>query len=85
LPGAAGPAAQFLYEDGTGARLALYESTVPQREMDIRLLREGDRRTFSWVSDHMGYALSGRMAERQLRWIAVDICREPGGHPEQQE
>ena len=83
LPGAAGPAAQFLYEDGAGARLALYVGPAPQREMAIRLLREGDRRTFSWANDHMGYALSGQMAEGQLRKIAVDVCSELGGHPEQ--
>ncbi|HEX7932675.1 MAG TPA: anti-sigma factor [Paraburkholderia sp.] len=82
LPGADGPAAQFMYEDGTGARLALYVSPAPQREMAIRLLREGDRRTFSWANDRMGYAVSGRMAEGQLRKIAVDVCSELGGHPE---
>jgi len=83
LPGAAGPAAQFMYEDGAGARLALYVSPASQRETAIRVLREGDRRTFSWANDHMGYALSGRMAEGQLRKIAVDVCSELGGHPEQ--
>lgn len=82
LPGAIGPAAQLMYEDGSGARLSLYVSPVSQREMDIRLLREGDRRTFSWANDHMGYALSGQMAEGPLRRIAVDVCRELGGHPE---
>jgi anti-sigma factor RsiW len=83
LPGATGPAAQFMYEDGAGARLALYVGPAPQREMPIRLLREGDRRTFSWANDHMSYALSGQMAEDQLRKIAVDVCSELGGHPEQ--
>ena len=82
LPGAAGPAAQFMYEDGTGARLALYVSAASQREMNLRLLREGDRRTFSWANDHMAYALSGQMAEGQLRKMAVDVCSELGGHPE---
>ncbi|WP_425469785.1 anti-sigma factor family protein [Paraburkholderia unamae] len=82
LPGAAGPAAQFMYEDGAGARLALYVSPASQRETAIHVLREGDRRTFSWANDHMGCALSGRMAEGQLRKIAVDVCSEPGGHPE---
>ena len=82
LPGIAGPAAQFMYENGAGARLALYMSTISQRETPIQLLREGNLRTFSWASDHMGYALSGQMAEGQLRTIAVDVCSELGGHPE---
>jgi anti-sigma factor RsiW len=82
LPGIAGPAAQFMYENGAGARLALYMSTISQRETPIQLLREGDLRTFSWASDHMGYALSGQMAEGQLHTIAVDVCSELGGHPE---
>jgi anti-sigma factor RsiW len=50
--------------------------------MAIRLLREGGRGTFSWAIDHMGYALSGQMEEEQLREMAVDVCSEPGGHPE---
>ncbi|WP_028207529.1 anti-sigma factor family protein [Paraburkholderia nodosa] len=82
LPGAAGPAAQFMYEDAAGARLALYVSPASQRETAIRVLRAGDRRTFSWANGHMSYALSGRMAESQLRKIAVDVCSELGGHPE---
>lgn len=82
LPGAAGPAAQFMYENGAGARLALYMSTTSQREIPMQFLREGDRRTFSWANDHMGYALSGQMAEGQLRTIAADVCSELGGHPE---
>ncbi len=82
LPGADGPAAQFMYENGAGARLTLYVSPASQRETAIRVLREGDRRTFSWANDQIGYALSGQMAEGQLRKIAVDVCSELGGHPE---
>ena len=82
LPGADGPAAQFMYEDAAGARLALYVSPAPQRELAIRLLRDGDLRTFSWANDHMGYALSGQMPAKQLRKMAVDVCNELGGHPE---
>ncbi|HKR42298.1 MAG TPA: anti-sigma factor [Paraburkholderia sp.] len=82
LPGIAGPAAQFMYENGAGARLTLYVSPASQREIPIQLLREGNRRTFSWTNDHMGYALSGQLTERQLGTIAVDVCSELGGHPE---
>ncbi|MDR3099955.1 MAG: anti-sigma factor [Paraburkholderia sp.] len=82
LPGIAGPAAQFMYENGAGARIALYMSPTSQREIPLQLLRAGGRRTFSCASDHMGYALSGQVPERQLRPIAFDVCSELGGHPE---
>jgi anti-sigma factor RsiW len=83
LPGAAGPAAQFMYENRSGERLALYVSAAEPREAPVRLLREGDRRTFYWVSDQTAYALSGDVADGRLREIAVDICGDLGGRPEQ--
>lgn len=83
LPGAAGPAAQFMYENRSGERLALYVSAASFHEAPVRLLREGDRRTFYWVSDQTAYALSGDVADGRLREIAVDVCGDLGGHPEQ--
>ena len=83
LPGAAGPAAQFMYENRSGERLALYVSAAVDHEAPIRVLREGDRRTFYWVNDQTAYALSGDVADGRLREIAVDICGDLGGHPEQ--
>ncbi|AOJ07110.1 anti-sigma factor family protein [Burkholderia mayonis] len=82
LPGAAGPAAQFMYESPAGGRLALYVSASAQHETAVKLLRDGERRTFYWVSDHTAYALSGQLAEDRLRAIAVDVCGELGGHPD---
>jgi anti-sigma factor RsiW len=82
LPGEAGPAAQFMYENSTGARLTLYVTGISRDETAFRLFRDGNRRTFYWVSDHMGYALSGPIAEGKLRSIAIDVCSELGGRPE---
>ncbi|AJY39310.1 anti-sigma factor [Burkholderia humptydooensis] len=82
LPGATGPAAQFMYENAAGGRLALYVSASSQRETAVRLLRDGERRTFYWVSERTAYALSGQIAEDRLRAIAADVCGELGGHPE---
>ncbi|ABC33955.1 anti-sigma factor family protein [Burkholderia thailandensis] len=82
LPGAAGPTAQFMYENAAGGRLALYVSASAQREMAVRLLRDGERRTFYWASGRTAYALSGQLAEDRLREIAADVCGELGGHPE---
>ncbi|MGF6754737.1 anti-sigma factor family protein [Paraburkholderia sp. GAS42] len=82
LPGEAGPAAQFMYENHTGARLTLYVTATPKGETAFRLFRDGNRRTFYWVSDEMGYALSGPISEGKLRTIAIDVCSELGGRPE---
>ncbi|MGF6771193.1 anti-sigma factor RsiW [Paraburkholderia sp. GAS199] len=82
LPGEAGPAAQFMYENRNGARLTLYITGISRDETAFRLFRDGNRRTFYWVSDGMGYALSGPIAEGKLRSIAVDVCSALGGKPE---
>jgi anti-sigma factor RsiW len=82
LPGEAGPAAQFMYENQAGARLTLYVTGIKRDETAFRLFRDGDRRTFYWVSDGMGYALSGAIAEDKLREIAIDVCSALGGKPE---
>jgi anti-sigma factor RsiW len=82
LPGEAGPAAQFMYENQAGARLTLYVTGTSRNETVFRLFRDGNRRTFYWVSDGMGYALSGPIAEAKLRAIAIDVCSALGGKPE---
>ncbi|RAS24242.1 anti-sigma factor [Paraburkholderia bryophila] len=82
LPGEAGPAAQFMYENAGGARLTLYVTGTARDETAFRLFRDGNRRTFYWISDGMGYALSGPIAEGKLRSIAVDVCSALGGKPE---
>ncbi|WP_168793471.1 anti-sigma factor family protein [Paraburkholderia aromaticivorans] len=82
LPGEAGPAAQFMYENTSGARLTLYVTGISRDETAFRLFRDGNRRTFYWVSDGMGYALSGPIAEGKLRTIAIDVCSALGGKPE---
>jgi anti-sigma factor RsiW len=82
LPGEAGPAAQFMYENQDGARLTLYVTGIPDDETAFRLFRDGNRRTFYWVSEHMGYALSGPISEGKLREIAIDVCSDLGGKPE---
>jgi anti-sigma factor RsiW len=82
LPGEAGPAAQFMYENNAGARLTLYVTGTARDETAFRLFRDGTRRTFYWINDGMGYALSGPIAEGKLRSIAIDVCSELGGKPE---
>lgn len=78
-----GPSAQFMYQNPGGQRLTLYVSAASRRESPIRLLRQDNRRTFYWVSGQTAYALSGEIPEDRLREIAVDVCGDLGGHPEQ--
>jgi anti-sigma factor RsiW len=81
LPGGAGPAAQFMYENGAGERLTLYVSAAARESAPLGSLRDGRRRTFYWASGRTGYALSGTIAEAKLREIAADVCGELGGDP----
>jgi anti-sigma factor RsiW len=82
LPGETGPAAQFMYENPDGARLTLYVTGIARDETAFRLFRDSNRSTFYWVSDHMGYALSGTISEGKLRSMAMDVCNDLGGKPE---
>jgi anti-sigma factor RsiW len=71
-----------MYENSTGVRLTLYVTGIARDETAFRLFRDGNRRTFYWVNDGMGYALSGSIAEGKLRSIAIDVCSALGGKPE---
>ncbi len=79
LPGAAGPAAQFMYQNDAGERLTLYVSESGRERDAVHLLRDGGRRTFYWSTDRMGYALSGPDSEARLRKIAYEVCGTLGG------
>lgn len=83
LPGAAGPAAQFMYQNHAGARLTLYVSASGRARDAVHLLSDGSRRTFYWSTDGMGYALSGPATEARLRSIAYEVCGALGGTPAQ--
>jgi anti-sigma factor RsiW len=83
LPGTTGPAAQFMYENDAGERLTLYVGTSGADRDAVRLLRDGNRRTFYWSTDRTGYALSGPQTEPKLHTIALDVCGALGGKPEQ--
>jgi anti-sigma factor RsiW len=83
LPDEEGPAAQFMYQNAAGERLTLYMTTATIRRNDtrIRTLRDGQRTTFYWAWDRVGYALSGQIGEAKLQAIAYDTCKELGGDP----
>lgn len=82
LPGAAGPAAQLMYQNQAGGRLTLYITEAAPQRTAFRLLYQDDRRTFYWASAGAGYALSGQRSEPRLREIAMDVCSSLGGSPQ---
>jgi len=82
LPGEAGPAAQFMYQNAAGERLTLYVTQFSRDTAAVGLLSDGGRNTFYWANQGMGYALSGQVPETHLRPIALDVCGALGGHPE---
>lgn len=76
LPGEAGPAAQFMYQDARGARLTLYVRTAEDnRETAFRYAQEGKVGVFYWVDGSFGYALSGELERAQLLAVAEDVYR----------
>jgi anti-sigma factor RsiW len=82
LPGDAGPAAQFMYQNDGGERLTLYVTVFAKRELSFGTVRRDGRHTIYWASRGMGYALSGHGDEARLRMIAADTCNALGGHAE---
>ena len=79
LPGESGPAAQFMYQNEVGERLTLYVTSFPKEETSFRLLKNGSQRTFYWVNQGMGYAMSGKVDEASLRTMAIHVCNALGG------
>jgi anti-sigma factor RsiW len=78
LPGTAGPAAQFMYQDVRGNRLTLYVRTTTDgnRETAFRYAKEDKVGVFYWVDGPFGYALSGEIERLQLLRVAESIYRE---------
>lgn len=71
LPDAPKPAAQFMYQSGTGARLTLYVTPKAQgRETAFRFERRDRLGAFYWIDQGSGYALSGDVDRPTLLRVA---------------
>lgn len=72
LAGNQGPVAQFMYQDGNGARLTLYVRTdaAQSRETAFRYAVERGVGVFYWVDGRSGYALSGEIEKPELLRVA---------------
>lgn len=72
LPGAQGPAAQFMYQNNEGRRLTLYLRSDLQNteESSFRYAKEGNVSVFYWVDGPLACALSGDFEREQLLTLA---------------
>jgi len=78
LPGATGPAAQFMYQNGRGQRLTLYVRTNAggSPETAFRYARENNVGVFYWIDGPFGYALSGDLDKPELLRVAQLAYRQ---------
>lgn len=77
LPGEAGPAAQFMYENTQGKRLTLYLKNVEEKadETAFRYDQQDGVSVFYWVDGSLGYALSGEIDKQGLLEAANKVYR----------
>ena len=65
LPDQGLPAAQFMYEDGTGRRLTLYmRKETGLNNTSFRFSERDGFGSFYWIDRPLAYALAGRSAAR---------------------
>lgn len=86
LPGGTGPVAQFMYHDGTGAKLTLYVSNevrdtqgagaAQNKETAFRFAREGSVNVFYWIDGPFGYALSAGADKAELARVSAEVYRQ---------
>lgn len=77
LPGEAGPAAQFMYENTQGKRLTLYVKGNKDKanETAFRYDQQDGVSVFYWVDRSLGYALSGEIDKQGLLEVANEVYR----------
>jgi anti-sigma factor RsiW len=77
LPGHGKPAAQFMYEDGTGRRLTLYIRKEPGLDdTSFRFAEQGEFSAFYWIDRPLAYALAGRLKRDELTAIAKAVYKQ---------
>jgi anti-sigma factor RsiW len=76
LPASAGPAAQLMYEDGSGSRLTVYLTAEDGGETSFRYVRDGDLGGFYWRDAGFSYAVLAQADRRELLATAETIYRQ---------
>ena len=74
LPDRGQPAAQFMYEDGTGRRLTLYMRKESGLDNTAFRFAEGNGfGAFYWVDRPLAYAIAGRLSREELMTLATAV------------
>jgi anti-sigma factor RsiW len=87
LPGGQGPVGQFMYHDGSGARLTLYVSrevgdgaagskSGMNQDTAFRFSQQGKVNVFYWVDGPFGYALSADADKAELARVSAEVYRQ---------
>ncbi|MBN9076698.1 MAG: anti-sigma factor [Rhizobiales bacterium 65-79] len=77
LPAAHRTAAQFMYQDASGARVSLYVTDDPGRaDTGFRFMQEDNARAFYWIDDGYGCAVAGAAPEAKLKALAKLAYRQ---------
>lgn len=74
LPAAAGPAAQFMYEDPSGRRVTLYLTRHDRSDRAaFRFASDDTMNAFYWLDETTSYALVGDIARDRLQRLAHEV------------
>ena len=76
LPAEDGPAAQFMYENGSSERLTLYLRTGVGGETAFRYHEEGGIGAFYWSDEGFGYAIAAKADRNLLLRIAELVYQQ---------
>jgi len=81
LPDQGKPAAQFMYQNGTGTRLTLYVRNLAGQSSTaaFRYKREDGVSAFYWVDRKLGYVLIGPMDRSALLDVAHQVYQQLSG------
>lgn len=65
------PAAQFMYEDGSGRRMTLFvRKETGRNNTSFRFYERNGCNSFYWIDQPLAYALSGRVSREELLRLA---------------
>ena len=79
LPSAAGPAAQFMFDDDQGTRLTVYIRADPDDgETSFRVVEQGGLTGFYWVDQGFGYAVMAPIPRGRLLSVAEAVWQQLG-------
>lgn len=68
-----GPAAQLMYEDGSGHRLTVWITAGEEGRTAFRYRADGTNSTFAWIDDGFGFAVTAPLDRERLLVIAEAV------------